>query len=128
CLNGNTTATSTIVSIGQNTWVDCYCTPIYSTGCSSYNLNSVKLAGEGTTSINDLNTGCNNTTATGYSDRRAIVPTVDLKQDKEYEIQLNTTSTSTLVYGSVWIDFNDNGTYENTEQLLSDKILGNNPG
>src|SRR5690606_38799735 len=43
CTNSNTTDTSTIVSVGQNPFTECYCIPPYSTGCSSYNLNSFIL-------------------------------------------------------------------------------------
>src|SRR5690606_21706087 len=48
CTNSNTTDTSTVVSVGQNPFTECYCIPPYSTGCSSYNLNSFILTGEGT--------------------------------------------------------------------------------
>src|SRR5690606_138630 len=40
CTNSNTTDTSTVVSVGQNPFTECYCIPPYSTGCSTYNLNS----------------------------------------------------------------------------------------
>src|SRR5690554_3877168 len=60
CTNSNTTATSTVVSVGQNPFTECYCVPVYTTGCATYNLNSFVIIGEGTSEISDLNTSCNN--------------------------------------------------------------------
>src|SRR5690606_17518485 len=112
CANSNSSQTSNAVSVGQNPYTQCFCTPIYTTGCNTYNLNSVVLQGEGTSILSDLNTGCNNTTATGYSDRSSLFTPVDLLQDQPYTVELNTTTTSALVRASIWIDFNDNGVFE----------------
>ncbi|SFN77009.1 Por secretion system C-terminal sorting domain-containing protein [Paenimyroides ummariense] len=127
CTNSNSTQTSTIVSVGQNPYTQCYCTPIYTTGCSTYNLNSFKMMGDGTSSISDLNTGCNNTTATGYSDRTALFTALNISQDTSYEVEVNTTSTSALVYTSIWIDYNRNGAFEPFEKLFNDLVTSTSP-
>src|SRR5690606_34174820 len=46
CTNSNSTQTSNVVSVGQNPYTQCYCTPVYTTGCTTNNLNSVVLTGE----------------------------------------------------------------------------------
>src|SRR5690606_13289959 len=128
CTNSNTTATSTVVSVGQNPWYECFCTPVYSTGCATYNLNSFVITGENGTDINDLNTGCSsNTTDKGYDDRRSLFTPVDLIQEGTYPVQLNSTSTSTLQRVSIWIDFNDNGAFEPSEQVLTDFTIVASP-
>lgn len=124
CTNSNTTATSTAVSVGQNPYTQCYCTPAYTTGCATYNLNSFKMTGDGASSINDLNTGC---TGTGYADRTSVVGAINISQDASYDIEVNTTSTSTAVYTSIWIDYNKNGAFEPFEKLLSDLITSTSP-
>lgn len=127
CTNSNSTDISTVVSVGQNIWSDCYCEPVYTTGCATYPIHSFTLIGDGTSEISDLLTGCDTTGVTGYSDRRSVVPPVDISQDNTYPIEINTTSTSALVRGSIWIDFNNNGAFEPSEKVLSDIIVGNHP-
>ena len=128
CTNSNTTDTSTVVSVGQNPWNQCFCTPVYTTGCATYNLNSFVITGENGTSIDDLNTGCSsNTIDIGYDDRRSLFTPVDLIQEGTYPVQINSTSTNTLLRASIWIDFNDNGTFELSEQVLTDFTIVASP-
>src|SRR5690606_25353571 len=84
CTNSNSTDISTVVSVGQNPFTECYCTPAYTTGCATYPIHSFKLIGDGVSEISDLLTGCNNTNGTGYSDRRSIVQPVNISQDNTY--------------------------------------------
>ena len=129
CTNSNTTDTSTVVSVGQNPFTECYCIPPYSTGCATYNLNSFVLVGEGTTSISDLNTGCNNTDGPGYSQRMSLFTPVDLLQDKAYPVEINTTSTvPASTRASIWIDFNNDGFFDDaTERLMNEMPLQTSP-
>src|SRR5690606_3403679 len=54
---------------------------------------------------------------------------VDLLQDSEYGVQVNTNySSAQYVWASIWIDFNDNGVFESTEQLLKDIPMVTSPG
>ncbi len=103
-----------------------YCTPAYSTGCTfDDDLNSFVINGEGTSVISDLNTGCN----TGsYLDNTAAFTPVNLMQSKAYPVKINTTYYDpTYELASIWIDFNDNGTFESTEKLLADLPLDESP-
>src|SRR5690606_11792427 len=129
CTNSNTTDTSTVVSVGQNPFTECYCIPPYSTGCATYNLNSFVLVGEGTTSISDLNTGCNNTDGPGYAQRMSLFTPVDLLQDKAYPVEINTTSTiPASTRASIWIDFNNDGFFDDaTERLMNEMPLQTSP-
>src|SRR5690606_1173273 len=130
CTNSNSTSTSTIVSVGQNPYTQCYCTPVYAYGCNSLNanINSFVIEGEGASEISDLGTGCNNDDGTSYSIRTSLFSPVDLFQDGEYDVQINTSYTSPqYVTANIWIDFNDNGAFETTEQLLSDFVLALTP-
>ncbi|RRA90357.1 GEVED domain-containing protein, partial [Paenimyroides viscosum] len=128
CTNSNSTQTSTIVSVAQKPITDCYCTPTYTYSCSntSENINSFIINGEGTSVISDLNTGC----STGnYQNRTALFTPVNLLQDSSYPVQINTNySSGQYVWASIWIDFNDNGVFESTEQLLKDIPMVTSPG
>src|SRR5690606_10545988 len=128
CTNSNSTSTSTIVSVGQNPYTQCYCTPTYSNSCSntSENINSFIITGEGTSEISDLDPGC----STGnYQDRTSVFTPVDLLQDSEYDVQINTNyGSAQFVWASIWIDFNDNGAFESSEQLVKDVPMVAAPG
>ncbi|SFN77059.1 Por secretion system C-terminal sorting domain-containing protein [Paenimyroides ummariense] len=127
CINSSSTQVSNLVSVTVKPIVDCYCTPVYTTGCATYNLNSFVMAGENATVISDLNTGCNSTTATGYSQRMSLFTPIDLIQEGTYPVQINSNSTSTLVRASIWIDFNGNGAFETSERILTDFQLVASP-
>src|SRR5690606_23221355 len=107
-----------------------YCTPSYGTsGCSfGDDLNSFVITGHGTSVISDLNTGCTNTTATAYSDKTALFTAVDLMQAQSYPVQINTSYGSpTFELASIWIDFNNDGTFDPAEKLLTDLPLAQTP-
>ena len=109
-----------------------YCTPTYTWFCGvagatdGDDLNSVVLNGHGTSVLSDLNTNCS---AAGYSNRTALFTPVDLMQSQTYQIQLNTTYYSASdEKASVWIDFNNDGTFDNTtEKLVTDLPLAGSP-
>src|SRR5690554_7361098 len=103
-----------------------YCTPVYTIGCSSGdNLNSVVITGHGTSSISDLNTGCN---GGGYADRTSLFAPVDLLPGQSYTVEMNTTYASpTSERASIWIDFDNNGVFDATEKLLTDLPLALSP-
>ncbi|WKW46340.1 GEVED domain-containing protein [Myroides sp. JBRI-B21084] len=128
CTSSNSTKMSTVVSVAQNPITNCYCIPTYTYACSGtgVNLNSVKIIGEGTSIISDLNTGCS---APNYQNRTSNFTPVNLLQDSKYEIQLNTNYTSaSYVWASVWIDLNNDGVFDETsEKLLTDMQMATTP-
>ncbi|SFN52528.1 SprB repeat-containing protein, partial [Paenimyroides ummariense] len=127
CTHTSNTATSNVVTVTIKPVNQCYCTPTYTYSCSntSENVNSFILVGEGTSAISDLNTGC----STGnYQNRIPSFAPVDLLQDGEYVVQVNTNySSGSFVWANLWIDFNDNGIFETSEQLIKDLPMATSP-
>ena len=103
-----------------------YCTPTYIDDCLwDDDLNSFILTGHGTSVINDLNTGC---TSGGYLNKTTALLSADLLPGQTYTVQLNTN----YWWGSdekanIWIDFNNNGTFETSEKVLADLPLDTSP-
>jgi len=128
CTNGGSTQNSNVVSVGQNTGAQClnYCIPAYTYNCGSGDdLNSFVITGVASSIISDLNTGCN---GAGYYDRTTAFTPVNLLPGQSYPVQINTTYTSpTYEKTSIWIDFNDNGTFDASEKLLTDLPLVTSP-
>lgn len=101
-----------------------YCTPSYTVGCADgYDINDFVLAGENGTSISDLATGCS---AESYDDKTSLSP-VEFHQGGTYTMKISTNfppdlSASPLMEQGmnavVWIDFNDNGTFDNNEKMV----------
>ncbi len=94
----------------------CYCTPSFyysSNSCSLYNfaIGSLYSPGESSTVLND-NASCNNS---GYLDRTSL--SVSYMQGTTYATTVvsNTTSYSYQLDNQIWIDFNNDGTFDNTE-------------
>lgn len=106
--SGNT-GTSTPVSVDYSL---CYCIPVYINGCSSIHvIEDFILYGEEGTAINHVNSSCSDDAYGRFTDM-----SVDLGVGGTY-----TGSMTTLgdLYESfrIWIDFNDNGTFEAVESL-----------
>src|SRR5690606_10460916 len=128
CTLSNSIVNSNIIAVTIKPFNQCYCTPTYSYACSntSENVNSFILTGEGTSVINDLNTGCSSTG--NYEDRTSLFAPVDLLQDGEYIVQINTNySSGSSVWAQMWVDFNDNGIFESSEQLIKDLPMATTP-
>src|SRR5690554_1489228 len=106
-----------------------YCVPQYSSGCSvGDDLNSFVLTGHGASVLSDLNSGCTNTDGTGYSNRSSLFTPVDLLPGGIYTVEINTTYSPGYEYASIWIDFNNDGVYDDvTEKLLTGLSLNQSP-
>lgn len=99
-----------------------YCTPLYFNGCSFQDdIDDFTLIGAGSSSISDLGTGCS---AGGYDDRTSVVPAVDLQQGGTY--------TGTVLseysgdeYVRIWIDFNNDQVFADTESVAAFGPVGN---
>lgn len=94
-----------------------YCTPIYSTGCSTgYDLQTVYLEGESVT-LNNANSGCS---TNGYGDFTATTNHPDLKSGTTYKVVVtiaNSTSGATN-YLAAWIDYNNDSTFQTSERFI----------
>lgn len=101
--------------IGKHSFAQ-YCEPSFIAGCDDgTNINSVILTGENNTSINDLNTGC---ASNGYDDKTSL-PAVELFRGENYTINISTQMNELMAGTSaaLWIDFNDNFTFEPNERV-----------
>lgn len=88
-------------------------------GCQ---LDGIKRFVLGTIDVDDGGDGCNSTGAIkGYVDRTQLSTDLDRASGANTHVlqaQHNWTSGATTEKLSVWIDFNDNGTFESSEQLI----------
>src|SRR5690606_7134542 len=116
CTNGGAQDISAAYSVAVNPATQCYCIPTYSIGCTDGDMiNTFTLTGDNGTAFNDLNTGCS---AGAYDDRTALPP-VDLEIGQSYSGIVSSD------YGSsnrvrFWIDFNDDGIFDNTTEVVGD--------
>src|SRR6266480_4316236 len=87
-----------------------YCVDnLYYFGCSNYgdDINDISVG-----SINQTATGCG---ANGYSDFTNL--SSDFEQGSTYTLQVATQDYGNVI--SMWIDFNDDGTFASSEKLVS---------
>ncbi|MFA5619647.1 MAG: GEVED domain-containing protein, partial [Weeksellaceae bacterium] len=113
CTHSGESDMTEVHSVALNGPEDCYCTPVFSTGCTSGDyIDNFVLNGENGTSINDIGTGCS---AGAYDDRTD--ESVDLYGGMDYMANMTVGfSGQTAV---IWIDFNDSGTFEASEKVGS---------
>jgi len=90
-----------------------YCTPSYTNGCSAgdeiddFILNT----------INHMNSGCS---TGGYGDFTSM--STDLAQDSMYVLQISTNYSNQKL--TIWIDFNDDASFDASEQVVTNFSLG----
>lgn len=95
-----------------------YCEPTATSGC---NLDGIKKFVLGTIDADDGGNGCNGN-GQGYVDRRDMLTDLDRAAGSNAHLlqaQQNWTGGVGVEEFSVWIDFNDNGTFETSERLIS---------
>jgi hypothetical protein len=103
-----------------------YCMPTALLGC---NLDGIKQFILGTISADDGGNGCNTEPAsspTGYADRTDLSTDLDNQSGtNEYILQAqhNWTAGANVEALSVWIDFDDSGTFEVSERLISGEFF-----
>ena len=97
------------------------CEPTANSGC---NIDGIKQFILGTINVDDGGNGCNTTPGNnqGYVDRRNLSTDLDRSAGNNVytmQAQQNWTGGPANSQLSAWIDFNDNGTFEASEQLIS---------
>ena len=119
----------TLLGTDQDSSNDQFCTNIVASGCTpaatgGCNLDGIKRFVLGTIDVDNGGTGCNSTGAIqGFVDRTSLVTNLDRASG-------NNTHTLRAQHAwaaapanaeqiSVWIDFNDNGTFEASERLIT---------
>ncbi|NDC40951.1 MAG: hypothetical protein EBZ77_05285, partial [Chitinophagia bacterium] len=93
----------------------CYCIPSFtyaSTACYSYGMDISSFSVAGYSSSLTDRAGCD---GTGYLDRTTL--SVSMMQSVNYLATLTSTSSSYRMNAQVWIDFNDNRTFETSESV-----------
>ncbi|HTN45110.1 MAG TPA: GEVED domain-containing protein, partial [Flavipsychrobacter sp.] len=122
CPFGNS-STSNIVSVAPGAPTQCYCTPVYSNGCSAPSVNanarieSVTLAGAGSTAITNTNSGCS---PNGYGSY--LGQSVNLEQGTSYNVMMSFVANSGVTvtpYVAIWIDLDDDGVFSNTTEQFA---------
>jgi hypothetical protein len=124
---GSTPTTSAAVQVTQNAPTSCYCTPTYSNGGVSDYVARVQL---GTLDNNTSAAGNVSPYYTNYSAQQtgtgATLQVPNLAQGN--------TATATLTFGAdgnqynaIWIDFNQNGSFETSEYFAGPKATGATP-
>ncbi len=99
----------------RNSYGVSYCTPTYynpTAACYTYgmDISQYRVAGESSTLLNDV-TACS---GTGYENMTSTTMTVTFMQSVSYTATINTTGGYAMDC-QVWIDFNNNGTFEASE-------------
>lgn len=112
--SGGTPVYSNAKQVLVKSFINCYCTPTYSWGCSNgATINSFSTTGAAT-NITNLNTGCASG-ATGYSNYTSM--TVSGMQSTSFNFSVNITA-----YGAgvkIWADWNHDGVFDPTSELLA---------
>ena len=103
-----------------------YCMPAALLGC---NIDGIKMFVLGTISADDGGPTCNTepvTSPQGYADRTALSTDLDNQSGSNVynlQAQMNWTAGVGIEALSVWIDFDDSGTFEVSERLISGEIF-----
>ncbi|MDO7853104.1 GEVED domain-containing protein [Hymenobacter convexus] len=111
CQYGGTPVTSNVVSVGQNAFDQCYCTTSSTSGCTNYGSIS-------NVSIGTLNnsSGC---AASAYTLYPASTATTNLNAGTSTPLSLTIANAGAGYRYGVWIDFNQNGTFDASEFVAS---------
>src|SRR5690625_439260 len=94
---------------------ECYCTPVYTTGCiSNDNITNVSLTGESESIDNDSECSEN-----AYGDYTDLTP-ADLAPGETYTLSVSTGySSPTSEQVRAWIDFNQDGQFSEEEEIAN---------
>ena len=117
CTSSGLSAASAGVLVTQLLY--CYCTPsyYYSNPAASDALSNFTVAGYGGTSIND--NGPSSLPSNGYEDESTSI-SISFQQSGVYAGSITYNTTWEEYEDQVWIDFNDNGTFETSEEVTPD--------
>lgn len=113
CPASGASDTTDEITVGINTFIDCYCEPIYSSGCTwSVQIDEVVTTGA-VTDISNTGTGCSTDGYADYSDSY-IVSAIQLQ-----EVTLSVTTAYSYGGIKIWIDYNQDGIFNADEMIAS---------
>ena len=100
-------------SFGSQMKAQSYCIPLTATGCGADDyINNFTFA-----TLSNLNSGCNNLNGTGYSYFNSIgAPQIMAGQSYSFTVGVSPFYPQGV---AIWIDFNQNGTFEPTERVFN---------
>lgn len=100
------------------------CTPTYSSGCGvGDDIDDVTFVGQSVT-LSNLNTACPSGGYQDYTTSTSLgIP--DMLPGQSYSGTVTTNYTGLYEYFKIWVDFNDNGTFEVTEEIASGGPINN---
>lgn len=124
CTNSSDSDTSGVIAVTFNPPSNCYCEPTYDMNCINYDrIAIVYLAGE-TVTLNNK-TQCSNSGYGIYTN----LPQPDLIQGNAYAISVSSDATVLAdIELRVWIDYNQNGVFEDGEEIGSTAGFGMGSG
>jgi hypothetical protein len=116
-------AATLVLGAGSTSVAQTYCTPTYTYNCSSGDdIKDFKLTGANGTMISNLNNPCPSTGYFDYTASTVANMTCSLIQNGTYTGNV----TTNYMYGNedvrAWIDYNNNGLFEASEQLFAPLI------
>jgi hypothetical protein len=124
---GSTPTASTAVQVTQNAAASCYCTPAYTNGGPNDNIARVQLGAL------DNNTSAAGNASPYYTNYSAQQTGTGATLQVPI-LALGSTATATLTFGTdsnqynaIWIDFNQNGSFEASEYFAGPKATGTTP-
>jgi GEVED domain/Putative metal-binding motif/Secretion system C-terminal sorting domain len=113
CATGPDTTVSTPVLVAQSPGIDCYCTPIYTSGKTLGDLIS-NISITGTSLANNSGTAQTNPAYTFFTGAPNL--TGDLQAGSTYAVNV-TVGTWGNQHIKAWVDYNDNGLFETSETI-----------
>ncbi|MDR0801169.1 GEVED domain-containing protein, partial [Fluviicola sp.] len=113
CTNGGSADTSNVVSVGQNTPSQCYCTPTGGTSSTLYYLNNI------TTSSGITNLSYS---ASSYSAYVNAYNTNSFTQLPGQPVNVSMSVSSGTNYFHAWIDWNQNGSFNDPGELVINQV------
>ena len=120
CTNSEESDISNVLEVNLKPSTECYCTPVYSTGCTSGDrISNVNLVGETITLDNTSECSPNS-----YGDYKHLAA-ADLAPGNSYSISVSTDySFPTSEQVKVWIDYNQNGSFDAEELIANSGGVG----
>lgn len=112
CTNSNLSDTSDPIQIDLKNFTECYCEPIYTSGCGIGARVDGVTTTLGMTNISNTGTGCNELDATGYTDYSATHSAAGVHSTL-MNIKVDVSNYAGGV--KVWVDWNQNGVFEANE-------------
>jgi hypothetical protein len=109
CAGSNLSSTSAIVAVGQNSFLNCYCTPTGGS-CTNEWIRGVVLGALVNTSA------CTSGGYISYASNPALTTT--LSPGSTYPLTLDLHVNATNSQAGVWVDYDHSGTFETSEYTL----------